>query len=235
MLEKQRILLTDVPEQYIKVTSGLGEAPPRNIVVLPVLFEGEVLAVVELASFNRFSDIHLTFLDQLTESIGIVLNMLAIICAHCELLKQSQSLTQELQNRQLELQVVTNSRLELQAQSLQASEEYLKEQQEELQQTNEELKEKAELLAQQNREVERKNREIEMARQEVEEKGGTVGAHLQVQVRIPRKHVARTAHSIEQFVDPFSPAGREWGIRTSPRSKSNTLRQFTPPATTCSP
>ena len=73
MLEKQRILLTEVPDDYIKVTSGLGEATPRNIVVLPILFEGEVLAVMELASFSRFSDIHLTFLDQLTESIGIAL------------------------------------------------------------------------------------------------------------------------------------------------------------------
>jgi HAMP domain-containing protein/CheY-like chemotaxis protein/signal transduction histidine kinase len=169
MLERQRILLTDVPGDYLKVTSGLGEATPRNIVVLPVVFEGDVLAVIELASFNRFSDIHLTFLDQLTESIGIVLNTLAANMRTEELLKQSQSLTQELQNRQLELQE-TNSRLELQAQSLQASEERLKEQQEELQQTNEELEEKAELLVQQNREVERKNREIELGRQELEEK-----------------------------------------------------------------
>src|SRR5712672_3593669 len=69
-LEQERILLTDVPPDYIKITSGLGEAKPLSIVVLPVLFEGTVKAVVELASFHRFSDIHLAFLDQLTESIG---------------------------------------------------------------------------------------------------------------------------------------------------------------------
>jgi HAMP domain-containing protein/CheY-like chemotaxis protein/signal transduction histidine kinase len=169
VLEKQRILLTDVPEDYVKVGSGLGDASPRNIVVLPVLFEGDVLAVIELASFNRFSDTHLTFLDQLTESIGIVLNTITANMRTEELLKQSQSLTQELQKQQEELQE-TNRRLELQAQSLQASEERLKEQQEELQQTNEELEEKAQLLSEQNREVERKNRQIELARQELEEK-----------------------------------------------------------------
>jgi signal transduction histidine kinase/DNA-binding response OmpR family regulator/HAMP domain-containing protein len=169
VLEKQRILLTEVPGDYVKIRSGLGEAPPHNIVVLPVLFENEVLAVIELASFNRFSEIHLTFLDQLTDSIGIVLNTLAATMRTEELLKQSQSLTQELQNRQQELQE-TNRRLEQQAQSLQASEDRLKEQQEELQQANEELEEKARLLTQQNQEVERQNRQIELARQELEEK-----------------------------------------------------------------
>ena len=78
---EERILLTDVPDDYIQIGSGLGEATPLNIVVLPVLFEGEVKAVIELASFHRFSDIHLTFLDQLTESIGIVLNTIAATCA----------------------------------------------------------------------------------------------------------------------------------------------------------
>ena len=76
-LEKERIFLTDVPPGYIQINSGLGEAAPLNIVVLPVLFEGQTKAVIELASFQRFSDIHLTFFDQLTESIGIVLNTIA--------------------------------------------------------------------------------------------------------------------------------------------------------------
>src|SRR6185436_9178786 len=75
-LEKQPILLQNVPDDYIQITSGLGEAPPRNIIVLPILFEGEVKAVIELASFLPFSQIHQTFLDQLSESIGVVLNMI---------------------------------------------------------------------------------------------------------------------------------------------------------------
>ncbi|MEG3908474.1 HAMP domain-containing protein [Microcoleus sp. w2-18bC1] len=168
-LEKERILLTEVPENYIKIGSGLGESTPLNVVVLPVLFEGQVTAVIELASFRRFSEIHLTFLDQLTESIAIVLNTIAASMRTEELLKQSQSLAEELQTQQKEL-TETNKRLEQQAQSLRASEELLKSQQEELQQTNEELEEQAELLALQNKEVERKNRDIEQARGLLEER-----------------------------------------------------------------
>jgi signal transduction histidine kinase/DNA-binding response OmpR family regulator len=109
--------------------------------VLPVLFEGQVKAVIELASFQRFGPTHQAFLGQLTESIGIVLNTIETNMRTEELLKQSQSLAGELQQRQ-----------------------------EELQHTNNELEEKARLLAEQNREVERKNREVEQAKQELEEK-----------------------------------------------------------------
>jgi signal transduction histidine kinase/CheY-like chemotaxis protein/HAMP domain-containing protein len=168
-LEKERILLTEVPADYIKISSGLGEATPLNIVVLPVVFEGEVKAAIELASFHRFSEIHLTFLDQLTESIAIVLNTIAASMRTEELLKQSQSLAEELQGQQQEL-TETNKRLEQQARSLQASEELLKHQREQLQHTNEELEEKAELLSRQNMEVERKNVQIELARRSIEEK-----------------------------------------------------------------
>jgi HAMP domain-containing protein/signal transduction histidine kinase/DNA-binding response OmpR family regulator len=168
-LEKDRILITDVPEDYVQINSGLGSAPPRNIVVLPVLFEGDVKAVIELASFERFNDNHLTFLDQLTESIGIVLNSIEANMRTEALLKQSQSLTQELQSQQEELRE-TNQRLEQQARSLRESEDLLRRQQEELQGTNIELEEKARQLAVQNEEVERKNFQIEQARLAVEEK-----------------------------------------------------------------
>ena len=168
-LEKERILVTNVPPNYVYVASGLGEAPPHNIVVLPVLFEGDVKAVIELSTFGTFSDTHLTFLDQLTESIGIVLNTIAANTRTEDLLQQSQSLAAELQSQQDELKK-TNEQLEQQAESLRESEELLKSQQEELQQTNEELQEKAELLARQKAEVEAKNREVEEARWEMEEK-----------------------------------------------------------------
>src|SRR5205807_8257177 len=102
-LEKKTILLTRVPSDYIQITSGLGEAPPLNIIVLPVLFEGEVKAVIELASFNPFSVIHQIFLDQLTESIGVVLNMISANMRTEQLLQQSQGLTQELQSQSQEL------------------------------------------------------------------------------------------------------------------------------------
>ncbi|HEY0380659.1 MAG TPA: HAMP domain-containing protein [Candidatus Elarobacter sp.] len=141
VLEKERIVVTNAPADYLQVTSGSGHAQPLNVVVLPVLFEGDIKAVIELASFEQFSDNHLLFLDQLTQSIGIVLNTIAANMRTEELLKQSQSLTIELQS-----------------------------QQDELQQTNEELEEKARLLAEQNEEVEKRTREIEEARRALEQK-----------------------------------------------------------------
>jgi HAMP domain-containing protein/signal transduction histidine kinase/CheY-like chemotaxis protein len=169
VLEKERILVTEVPPDYVRIGSGLGEAAPSSIVVIPVLFEGQVKAVLELASFQRFSDTHLAFLDQLTESIGIVLNTIAAGMRTEELLKQSQSLAEELRSQQGEL-TESNKRLEQQARSLQASEERLRLQQEELQRTNEELEERSRLLQLQNVEVERKNREIEQAKLSLEER-----------------------------------------------------------------
>src|SRR5438067_2830444 len=146
--DRRPILLKEVPGDYIQISSGLGEAPPMNIIVLPVLFEEEVKAVIELASFNRFSETHQSFLDQLMESIGIVLNTIAATMRTEGLLKQSQLLTTELQARQTEL---TRKQQELHA-------------------TNEELQEKAQLLENEKKQVEAKNIEIEMARRAVEEK-----------------------------------------------------------------
>jgi signal transduction histidine kinase len=140
-LEKQRILLSDVPGDYTRVQSSLGDASPVNVVVLPVLFEGETKAVVELASLYPFTETHLAFLEQLTQSIGVVLNTIEATMRTENLLEQSQQLTLELQTRQSELQ-----------------------------QTNEELASKAKQLAEQNVEVERKNKEVEQARRALEEK-----------------------------------------------------------------
>ena len=139
--EKERILLTDVPGDYVRINSGLGESPPLNIIVLPILFEGSVRAVVELASFSRFSLTHQAFLDQLTESIGLVLNTIEANTLTENLLKQAQSQAQELQSRQ-----------------------------EELRSSNEDLGKQASRLAEQNSEVERKNQEVELAKRLVEEK-----------------------------------------------------------------
>src|SRR5262245_35983317 len=110
-LEKRRILLTDVPGNYAKISSGLGEFHPRNVVVLPILFEGEVKAVMELSSVERFSPAHQAFLDQLTESIGIVLNTIEASTRTENLLKQSQSLAVELQKTNLELEEKARSNL----------------------------------------------------------------------------------------------------------------------------
>ena len=197
-LEKKPILLTSVPDDYVHITSGLGEAPPRNIVVLPILFEGEVKAVVELASFQPFSQIHQLFLDQLAESVGVVLNMIAANMRTEELLQQSQALTGELQDQSEELRKQqeelrkSNSDLETQARTLKASEELLKEQQEELQQVNEELEEKAALLAEQNRKVEQKNTEVEQARLSLEEKA----AQLSLSSKYKSEFLANMSHEL---------------------------------------
>ncbi len=198
VLEKKPILLTGVPDDYIRITSGLGEAPPRNIIVLPILFEGEVKAVIELASFLPFSQIHQVFLDQLAESVGVVLNMITANMRTEELLQQSQNLTQELQSQSQELQAQqeelrrTNVELEQQARTLKASEEALRDQQEELQQVNEELEEKAALLAEQNRKVEQKNREVEAARRELEEKA----QQLAVSSKYKSEFLANMSHEL---------------------------------------
>ena len=110
-LQKQRILLTNVPSDYVQISSGLGEAMPLNVVVLPVMFEGVTKAVIELASFERFSPIHLGFLEQLTESIGIVLNTIEANSRTEALLQQSQKMTVEMQTQREKLQQ-TNVELE---------------------------------------------------------------------------------------------------------------------------
>src|SRR5216110_3791864 len=140
-VEQQRILLRDVPHSYSRIGSGLGSAVPTNVVVLPVVFEGDTKAVIELASLYPFTPTHLSFLEQLTQSIGVVLNTIEATMRTESLLEQSQQLTTELQTRQGQLQ-----------------------------QTNEELAMKAKQLAEQNAEVERKNSEVEQARGALEEK-----------------------------------------------------------------
>jgi HAMP domain-containing protein/CheY-like chemotaxis protein/signal transduction histidine kinase len=139
--EKRRMLITNLPESTVSIRSGLFQARPRNVIVLPVLFEDRVKAVIELASLGNFTASHLAFLEQLTASIGIVLNSIEATMQTEGLLKQSQQLAAELQTQQKELQ-----------------------------QTNEQLAQKAQQLAEQNVEVERKNQEIEQARRALEEK-----------------------------------------------------------------
>ncbi len=140
-LEKRRMIITEIPLDAVSISTGLIQTRPRNIIVLPVLFEDQVKAVIELASLGSFTPSHLTFLEQLTTSIGIVLNSIEATMQTEGLLQQSQQLAAELQAQQRELQ-----------------------------QTNEQLAQKAQQLAERNVEVERKNQEIEQARRALEEK-----------------------------------------------------------------
>ncbi len=140
-VERRPIRVAGTPPGYLSIASGLGEAAPSDLVILPVLFEERVLGVIELARFGDFSTQHMNFLEQLVDTIGVVLNTIIANARTEELLTQSQRLTQELQAQSMELQ-----------------------------RTNAELQEKAALLSDQNRNIEIKNREIEMARLGLEEK-----------------------------------------------------------------
>ncbi|MEA2556245.1 MAG: hypothetical protein QOI60_1576, partial [Actinomycetota bacterium] len=164
--EKKRILLTEVPGDYVRINSGLGASAPLNIIVLPVLFEGSVRAVVELASFSEFSVTHLAFLDQITESIGLVLSTIEASTLTENLLKQSQSQAEELLS-----------------------------QQEELRESNEDLGRQATLLAEQNVEAEHRNREVEQSKRLVEEKA-TQLAQTSVSSKYKSEFIANMSHEL---------------------------------------
>src|SRR3569623_1025235 len=140
-LDKRQHYIQDIPLTTAPINSTFLRVPPKNLLVLPVLFEGQVKAVIELASISDFTNSQLTFLEQLTDNIGIVINSIEATMQTEGLLKQSQQLAGELQTQQKELQ-----------------------------QTNDQLEQKAQQLAERNVEVERKNQEIEQARRALEEK-----------------------------------------------------------------
>ncbi|MFD4684910.1 HAMP domain-containing protein [Streptomyces sp. NPDC058461] len=168
--EKRTILVTNAPSGYLKISSGLGEAPPAQVIVLPVLFEGQVLGVIELASFTSFTQIQKDFLNQLAEMIATSVNTISVNTKTEQLLKQSQELTEQLRERSAEL--------EQRQKALQAS--------------NAELEEKAELLARQNRDIEVKNTEIEEARQVLEERA----EQLAVSMRYKSEFLANMSHEL---------------------------------------
>ncbi|MFF2329008.1 MULTISPECIES: HAMP domain-containing protein [unclassified Streptomyces] len=168
--EKRTIQVDNVPPGYLKISSGLGEAPPAHVIVLPVLFEGKVLGVIELASFQPFTHIQRDFLNQLAEMIATSVNTISVNTKTEKLLEQSQELTEQLRDRSQEL--------ENRQKALQAS--------------NAELEEKAELLAQQNRDIEVKNTEIEDARQVLEERA----EQLAVSMRYKSEFLANMSHEL---------------------------------------
>ncbi|MFF4543422.1 HAMP domain-containing protein [Streptomyces sp. NPDC001406] len=168
--EKRTILVENAPSGYLKISSGLGEAPPAQVIVLPVLFEGKVLGVIELASFTPFTQIQKDFLNQIAEMIATSVNTISVNTKTEVLLKQSQELTEQLRERSAELE----------------------NRQKALQSSNAELEEKAELLAQQNRDIEVKNTEIEEARQVLEERA----EQLAVSMRYKSEFLANMSHEL---------------------------------------
>ncbi|MEU0785276.1 HAMP domain-containing protein [Streptomyces sp. NPDC006173] len=168
--EKRTILVENAPSGYLKISSGLGEAPPAQVIVLPVLFEGTVLGVIELASFTPFTQIQKDFLNQIAEMIATSVNTISVNTKTEVLLRQSQELTEQLRERSAELE----------------------NRQKALQDSNMELEEKAELLAQQNRDIEVKNTEIEEARQVLEERA----EQLAVSMRYKSEFLANMSHEL---------------------------------------
>ncbi|MEO3975478.1 HAMP domain-containing protein [Streptomyces sp. CAU 1734] len=168
--EEKRTIQVNVPPGYLKISSGLGEASPAHVIVLPVLFEGKVLGVIELASFQPFTQIQRDFLNQIAEMIATSVNTISVNSKTEVLLKQSQELTEQLRERSAELE----------------------NRQKALQESNLELEEKAELLAQQNRDIEVKNTEIEEARQVLEERA----EQLAVSMRYKSEFLANMSHEL---------------------------------------
>ncbi|WP_242454276.1 HAMP domain-containing protein [Bailinhaonella thermotolerans] len=169
-LERKRILITETPPDYIQIASGLGQAAPAQVVVIPILFENQALGVLELASFTRFSEVHLDFLEQLVETIGVTINTIIANSRTEALLDESQRLATELQERSDELQ----------------------RQQEELRRSNAELEDKAALLAKQNRAIEIQNFQIEQARRTLEERA----EQLAVSARYKSEFLANMSHEL---------------------------------------
>ena len=203
-IEKRRMLITDLPPDTIRVGSGLFSALPRNVIVLPVLFEGQVKAVIELASLSAYTASHLAFLDQLTSSIGIVLNSIEATMQTEGLLEQSQKLAAELQAQQKELQ-----------------------------QTNEQLGQKAQQLAEQNAEVERKNQQIEQARRALEEKAEELAltSKYKSEFLANMSHELRTPLNSILILGPA--AERQPRAEPDAPSRSSSRARSTAPAPTC--
>src|SRR5579875_970713 len=169
-MTRKPIVVTSLPEDYVRISSGLGGAPPASLVVLPIHFEGQVLGVIELASFSAFRQAQIDFLTQLTENLGVIVNTLVANARTDALLEESQRLAGELQARSGELQA----------------------RQEELQRSNAELAEKAAQLTRQNRDIEAKNAEIERARREIEERA----RQLDLASRYKTQFLANMSHEL---------------------------------------
>jgi CheY-like chemotaxis protein/signal transduction histidine kinase/HAMP domain-containing protein len=190
-LERQAILISEVPEDYIRIESSLGSAPPKSIVALPLIWQDKVLGVIELASFEEFSETRLAFLKDSANSIAIAINSSRQRDKNQALLEESQRQSEELQAQQEELQAA-NEEMEEKNKILEKSEDRLKTQQGELQAANEELEEKSEAILRQKEAVQNKNRDLEQARKEIEKKA----AELASGSRYKSEFLANMSHEL---------------------------------------
>ncbi|MDY0091291.1 MAG: response regulator [Candidatus Vecturithrix sp.] len=190
-LEKQRILFTQVPDDYIAIQSGIGETLPRYLLILPLLHENVLKGVIELGAVQEFSTTKIDFLEQSCESIAIALHSAQARVKMQELLLETQEQSEALQVQQEELRQ-TNEELESQARALKASEEKLQVQQEELKHTNQELEKQARILEIQKKELSEKNEELELSRKVIEEKA----QELELTSKYKSEFLANMSHEL---------------------------------------
>ncbi|MBN2710402.1 MAG: response regulator [Calditrichaceae bacterium] len=204
-MEKESIILANVPDDYIKINSGLGEATPVSILVSPLVYDNELTGVIELGSFHEFTENQLKFIEQASENICIALQSALSRIRVKELLEETQAQAEELQSQQEELRVtneelqtqqeelkVANEELEQQAEILRNSEEKLKQQQGDLQKSNEELERQTVILKDRQEEIEKKNTELERARKDIEEKA----EELEMTSKYKSEFLANMSHEL---------------------------------------
>ena len=204
-LERESIIISQTPEDYIKISSGLGEAYPKNIIVFPLVYDNDLIGAIELGSFNEFMDKDIKFLEQASKNISISFKSAIARIRVKELLQQTQSQAEELQAQQEELKVtneelqaqqeelrVANEELEEQTEKLKNSEKLLKEQQKELQKSNEELEKQTIILKERKEEIENKNVALEKARKDVEQKA----KELEITSKYKSEFLANMSHEL---------------------------------------
>jgi CheY-like chemotaxis protein/signal transduction histidine kinase len=190
-LEKKSIIFTQIPEDYIRIESSLGNISPKNIIVLPVIYEDDVKGVIELGSVLEFSPLQMEFLEIASEILAVSINGAIFNEKLSLLLEQTKEQAEELKSQQEELKA-TNEELEEQARILRASEEKLQSQQEELRASNEELEEKTKILQAQKREIEKSNEILQSKQMEIEEKA----CQLRIETQYKSEFLANMSHEL---------------------------------------
>lgn len=172
-LEKESVIIKDIPENYLKISSGLGQARPKNLLIVPCIFEDQVELVIEIGKFNEFTDLEVQFVESISVNMGISAQSILSKNRLEELLGQTLEQSEELQVQQEELRQ-SNEELEEQAKALKRSEGELQIQQEELRVTNEELEEQSKALLIEKNNIISKNENLRNAKLEIEEKARAI-------------------------------------------------------------
>lgn len=173
-LEQKLLIFTDIPENYVSIKSGLGNSKPSSILIIPLIYQKEVVGIVELGSIHTFNDDHIGFMNQVSESLAIAFRSISLRTKMQNLLSKTQHMADELKVQQEEL-LTSNTELKSQTEALRVSEEELQTQQEELRVTNEELEEKTKFLEKQKADIGEKNLELENAHKDLENKANELG------------------------------------------------------------